>query len=88
MEGGNVRDPFAAMRELDNVELWGTFNFENVRLRCGEMMDETTGAKIGVIIEWWFVAIPWFRFRMKLENLHAQAFLQKFQEVMYDETSS
>lgn len=81
MEGGS-RDPFAAMREMDNVEVWGTFNFDNVRIRCGEMSDESTGEKIGVIIEWWFVAIPWFRFRMKLEALHATAFYEKFGEVL------
>ena len=82
MEGGN--DPFARMRTMDNVEVWGTFNFDNIRIRCGDMSNEK-GEKIGVIIEWWFLAIPWFRFRMKLENLHAQAFYQKFGEVLHDE---
>lgn len=83
MEG--TSDPFAAMRQMDNVEVWGTFNFDNIRLRCGDMTDEATGEKIGVIIEWWFVAIPWFRFRMKLEEMHALAFMEKFQEVLQDE---
>lgn len=83
MEAGN--DPFAAMRRMDDVEVWGTFNFDNIRIRCGDMTDESTGGKIGVIIEWWFIAIPWFRFRMKLENLHAAAFYEKFGEVLHYE---
>lgn len=84
MELGN--DPFAAMRQMDNVPVMGAVDFDNIRMRCGEMKDPSTGEQIGVIIEWWFVPLPWFRFRMKLEQMHALAFKEKFDEVLAGRT--
>jgi len=81
MEHGS--SPWKTQLDMDNVPLMGAFDFENIRMRCGDMVVD--GEKVGVVIEWWFVPLPWFRFRMKLENLHAQAFMEKMQEVMYGE---
>jgi hypothetical protein len=91
MEHGN--DPFESMRAMDNVPLMGSFDFENIRIRCGDMLDKETGEQIGVVVEWWFVPLPWFRFRLKLERMHAIAFMEKFDDVLMqrnkgDETAS
>jgi hypothetical protein len=82
MERGNE---FAKQLDMDNVPVMGSFDFDNIRMRCGDMNDPNSGEKVGVIIEWWFIPLPWFRFRMKLENLHAAAFYEKFGEVLHYE---
>lgn len=78
-------NPWKSQLDMDNVPLMGAFDFENIRMRCGEMMDEKTGEIIGVVIEWWFIPLPWFRFRMKLETMHALAFMEKMQDVLKGE---
>lgn len=85
MERG--RNPWESQLDMDNVPLMGAFDFENIRIRCGDMRDKETGEQIGVVIEWWFIPLPWFRFRLKLEQMHALAFMEKMQEVLGGETA-
>jgi hypothetical protein len=86
MELGNEfrRDPLG----MDNVPVLGTMNFDRIQMRCGDMLSPETGERIGVIVEWWFPALPWFRFRMSLETLHAITFRDKLNEVLEDETAA
>jgi hypothetical protein len=66
----------------DDAPTLGTMNFEGIHVRCGDMLDPETGQKIGVIMEWWFMSFPWFRFRMPLERP-----LQKIHTVLIEENA-
>lgn len=77
MEGNN---PWSTQLDMDNVPLMGAFDFENIRMRVGDMTAD--GELIGAVIEWWFIPLPWFRFRMKLETMHALAFIEKMNDVL------
>lgn len=77
---GNPTDPLG----MDNVPLMGTFNFDAFQTRVGELLDDE-GMRIGVIVEWWFIPLPWFRFRMNFETLHIVTFIEKLQAVLSNE---
>lgn len=65
-----------------NTPRLGTLEFEGIGTRVGKTLDPETKEHKGIVIEWWFLPLPWFRFRMPFDRLHAITFIQKLLEAM------
>lgn len=76
---------------MDNVPTLGQLEFKDFRYRIGKTFSQNLETHemefAGIIVEIWFVPIPWFRFRLPFGRLEGQAFLKELGEMLQDETT-
>jgi hypothetical protein len=77
---------------MDNVPTLGQLEFKDFRYRVGKTFSQNLESGemefAGIIIEVWFVPIPWFRVRLPFERIEGQAFLKELREMLdVDETA-
>lgn len=88
MTDGFPMEPFGfPLEQLRQDVTLGRLEFEAVQWRIGKGMSADGRTLMAVIVEWFFPALPWFKFRMPLDRLSARQFANAILEGLENEPS-